>query len=262
MRWDAGDYEQHSSAQYDWATELVAKLGLSGDEHLLDIGSGDGKVTARLASLIPRGSVLGLDKSEEMVCHAKERFPRSDYANLTFRIGDAASLDFDSEFDAVFSNATLHWIKDHRPVLSGIHRALKPGGMTLLQMGGRGNAADIMAAMDAVMRLDAWAGYFVGHANPYGFHGPEEYRSWLAAAGLEARRVELIPKQMRQDGREGLAGWLRTTWMPYTHRVPEDLRDRFVNDVLDQYLAAHPADPAGEVQVQMVRLEVEAVRLR
>ena len=91
-------------------------------------------------------------------------------------------------------------------------------------------------------------------------HQPGEHASDLDP--VEARRVELIPKQMRQDGREGLAGWLRTTWMPYTHRVPEDLRDRFVNDVLDEYLAAHPAGPAGEVQVQMVRLEVEAVRLR
>ena len=262
MRWDASDYEQNSSAQYEWAAELVAKLGLSGDERVLDIGSGDGKVTAQLASLLPRGSVVGLDKSEEMVGHAKERFSPHEHPNLMFQIGDAASLDFDGEFDVVFSNATLHWVKDHQLVLHGIHRALKPGGRTLLQMGGRGNAADVMAAMETVMRRDSWAGYFVGHTNPYGFHGPEEYRSWLAAAGLEARRVDLIPRQMCQQGREGLAGWLRTTWMPYTQRVSEDLRDRFVNDVLDEYLAAHPAGPAGEVHVSMVRLEVEAVKPR
>jgi len=108
------------------------------------------------------------------------------------------------------------------------------------------------------MNRDCWAGYFTGHSNPYGFYGPEEYRAWLTVAGLSARRVELIPREMTQRGREGLAGWVRTTWMPYTHRVPEESRERFVSEVVETYLQMHPADPDGKVHVSMVRLEVEA----
>jgi trans-aconitate 2-methyltransferase len=258
MKWDARDYQENSAAQYTWAMELVAKLGLRGDERLLDIGSGDGKVTAQLALALPRGSVLGVDQSEEMVRYAQDRFAADKFPNLAFQLGEAAALDFASEFDVVFSNATLHWVKDHRPVLAGIGRALKPGGRALLQMGGRGNAAGVRLAMEAVMRRDAWAGYFTDHSDPYGFHGPEEYAEWLTAAGLRAKRVELLPRDMTQHGHEGLAGWIRTTWMPYTHRVPEKARERFISEVVEAYLQDHPADPDGKVHVGMVRLEVEA----
>jgi trans-aconitate methyltransferase/GNAT superfamily N-acetyltransferase len=238
--------------------ELVAKLGLRGEERLLDIGSGDWKVTAQIALALPRGSVLGVDQSEEMVRHAQGQFPQDQFSNLAFQLGEASALGFESEFDVVFSNATLHWVKDHRPVLAGIQRAFKFGGLALLQMGGRGNAADVLRAMEAVMRREAWAVFFSDHSDPYGFHGPEEYAEWLTAAGLTARRVELIPRDMTQRGREGLAGWVRTTWMPYAHRVPEEARERFIGEVTDEYLKAHPADPDSKVHVSMVRLEVEA----
>lgn len=262
MEWDARDYQEHSSAQYAWAMELVAKLGLRGEERLLDIGSGDGKVTAQLALALPRGFVLGVDQSEEMVRHVEGQFAQDQFPNLAFRLGEAETLSFDCEFDVVFSNATLHWVKDHRPVLAGIAGALKSSGRALLQMGGRGNAAEMRVAMEEVMRRDSWVGCFSDHTDPYSFHGPEEYAEWLAAAGLTAQRVELFPRDMIQRGREGLAGWVRTTWMPYTHRVPEEQRERFISEVVDTYLQTHPADPDGKVHVGMVRLEVEARKER
>jgi trans-aconitate 2-methyltransferase len=259
-RWDAGDYARHSAAQAEWARELIEKLALLGEESVLDIGSGDGKVSAALAARLPRGTVVGIDSSPDMVCSARRAFPPANHPNLSFAVMNALELDFDNRFDVIFSNATLHWVRDHLRVLRGVRRALKPGGRLLFQMGGRGNAGRILGIIEQLARIAPWAEYLRDFPCPYGFYGPEEYGPWLAEAGLQARRLELLPKEMRQQGREGLAGWVRTTWLPYTERIPPDRREAFVSEVTGRYLLDHPPDGEGVVGVSMVRLEVEAVR--
>lgn len=260
VKWDAVDYARNSTAQLGWAQELIGKLGLVGTERVLDIGCGDGKVSTEIARIVTRGEVVGIDLSEDMVNLASACFPQTEWQNLTFAQGDASDLRFRAEFDVVFSNAALHWVADHQPVLQGVKRALRPGGRALLQMGGRGNAAEILAIVEECRSHRKWAHYFNGFTFPYGWHGPEDYERWLRTAGLKAVRVELIPKDMTQQGGDGLAGWVRTTWLPYTQRLPEHLRDQFVGDVVDTYIERHPPDEDGLVHVDMVRLEVEAVR--
>src|SRR4051812_17689039 len=130
--WNAQDYARNSSQQQIWARELIAKLNLRGGERLLDIGCGDGKVTAELASMLPRGSAVGVDVSREMIGFANDNFAPDDSPNLSFARMDASNLTFEREFDVIFSNAALHWIRDHRPVLRGIARSLRPGGRILL----------------------------------------------------------------------------------------------------------------------------------
>jgi trans-aconitate 2-methyltransferase len=257
-RWDAKDYSRNSAAQMGWALELIARLGLTGNETVLDIGCGDGKVTAEIARHVPHGSVLGVDSSEEMIRLARFSYPPVSNPTLSFHLADARALAFESCFDVAFSNATLHWIIDHHPVLAGVARALKPGGRLLFQMGGRGNGADVFSAADALIATDPWKVFFSGFQFPWGFYGPDEYAPWCRGAGLEPQRIELIPKTMAQKGVEGLMGWIRTTWMPYTDRLPEERREPFIREVAERYAAAHPPDAAGVLQVRMVRLEVEA----
>lgn len=260
FRWDAAEYARSSSAQQGWALELISKLGLREEESVLDVGCGDGKITAEIARRVPRGSVVGLDSSADMIRLAHSSFPRSAHPNLAFQVGDAGALAFDTAFDVVFSNAALHWVREHRPVLRGISRSLRPGGRALLQMGGRGNAAEIMNAAGGIIRAPAWRQWFEGFQSPWGFYGPEEYAPWCVEAGLTVRRLELLPRRMVQKGADGLAAWVRTTWMPYTERLPEERREPFIREVVSRYLQAHPADAEGNVAVGMVRLEVEAVR--
>jgi trans-aconitate methyltransferase len=258
VKWDAEDYGRSSSAQQAWARELIAKLRLQGSEAVLDIGCGDGKVTAEIAALVPNGRVVGIDNSPEMVRSAARNFGGESAHNLLFLLRDAGELDFAEEFDVVFSNATLHWVIDHEPVLRGICRALRPGGRILLQMGGRDNAAEILALMDGLPADPKWQSYFPEPVSAYGFYGPEEYAGWLIAAGLTPVRLELLAKDMAQPGKEGLASWVRTTWLPYTQCVPEELRGDFISDVVERYVQSHPPDSDGLLHVQMVRLEVEA----
>ena len=260
--WKPEKYEKSSEAQQLWAAELLSRIDIQGFERILDIGCGDGKITAKVADLVPEGSVLGIDSSAAMVAFAAERHPPEEHPNLLFEKGDARNLDFDGEFDLVVSFAALHWVSDHRPVLQGIRRALRPGGRAFLQFGGRGNAALPLAIADEMIKEDSWRRSFEGFDFRYAFFGPEEYRIWIEEAGLVPKRVELIQKDMVQPGPEAFAGWIETTWLPYLERVPEGRRREFVSEVVGRYLRLHPPDGEGRVHVGMVRLEAVAERPR
>jgi len=256
--WDAAEYEKHSSPQQRWAHDVIRTLKLAGDERILDIGCGDGKVTAELAALVPKGQVLGIDSSENMVAFARRRFPPVHYPNLQFRWGNATRLDYRCEFDLVVSFASLHWVSDHLAVLSGIKRSLKPGGRTVLQFGGKGNAAMISDVANALTTDTRWKGYFKNFTYPWFFYSVEEYCGFVERTGLSAKRVQLVPKDMVHDGRDALTGWLRTVFLPYTERLPEALREDFLGEVANAYVERRPPDENGDIHVKMVRLEVEA----
>lgn len=254
-RWNPEDYSRHSAGQERWARELMAGLKLHPGDAVLDIGCGDGRITAALAESVPNGSVIGIDLSEEMVRHAQSHHRRP---NLSFKQADAGTLPFDSLFDVIFSNAALHWIKDHRPVLAGIARALKPGGRCSLEMGGRGSAAAVIAAFNAVAAEAAWRNVRTEFSCPFGFHDAESYRCWLDEAGLIPENVRMIGKDMAHRNLPAFTGWLRTAWHPYTAAVPDASRETFIAAVAERYLMKHPADEDGCIHVAMVRLQVEA----
>jgi trans-aconitate 2-methyltransferase len=258
FRWDSADYARHSEIQFAWARETIAKLGLKGDETLIDLGCGDGKVSAYIAERLPSGTVLGIDNSLEMIDLARQTFPPARCPNLTFMCMDVCAIDLKERFDIAFSNAVLHWVKDHHPVLAGVRECLNPGGKLLFQMGGKGNAMDIALALLEIITREPWQPFFTEFPFPFGFFDPEEYEPMLRQAGLDPIRVELIPKIMVQPSRAALTGWIRSTWLPFTQRVPEDQREAFINDLVATYLAQHPLNAQGEAHVPMKRLEVEA----
>jgi trans-aconitate 2-methyltransferase len=255
-KWDPSDYQKSSSAQYNWAMALIADLLLDGDERILDIGCGDGRITAHLAGLVHSGCVRGIDLSPEMISFAARKY--ADHPNLSFQVGDASDLKFAEQFDLVVSFACLHWVKDHLSVLKSVQQSLVPGGRFLMQCGGRGNAARILDLTGEVIKSPPWKEYFSGFSFPYHFYGPQEYTTWLAEAGLRPLRAELVAKDMIHQGQEGLEGIIRNTWLPYTERLPVHLRDEFVSEIAGRYLERYPLDEKGQAHVQMMRLEVEA----
>ncbi|HTL90659.1 MAG TPA: methyltransferase domain-containing protein [Leptolyngbya sp.] len=254
MRWNPHDYAKNSDAQLKWAKELRSRLLLTGSESVLDVGCGDGKITADFAQSV--GQAIGIDSSPEMIAYATETY--SVQSNLSFACLDARSLTFSNQFDLIFSNAALHWFDDHSAFLKGASRALKPQGRLIISCGGRGNAIDILAAFAETVEQDPWRFYFPKFHNPYSFYGTEEYATWLETAGLTIDRLELIPKDMTHSGESGLAAWLRTAWIPFTQTVPEIERESFITAVTQTYLAKFPLDRNGLAHVHMVRLEVEA----
>ncbi len=259
--WNAAEYSRNSNNQYEWAKELIPKLELTGKESLLDVGCGDGAVSHLLSTYLPQGRVVGVDSSEEMIAAARKNYPNCHYPNLAFLKMDVRDLTFREQFDVAFSNAALHWVIDHQTVLSCVHESLDKSGRLLFQMAGKGNAQDVIAVVEELISEEDCKAYFKNFTFPYGFYGPEEYRKWLKEAGFKPQRVELLPKDMKLQGKEGLAGWIRSTWLPFTERVPASLRDSFISEIADRYIAAFPLDESGATHVKMVRLEVQATKI-
>ena len=300
--WNAADYAANSAAQQIWARELIAQLHLHGDEHILDVGCGDGKVTAELARALPKGSATGIDASPEMIRFARKTFSPGKHPNLEFQVMDAREISLaalpspslpqkeeragarrslisnsnprspalsplgrgeggkTARFDIVFSSSVLHWVDDHRAFLRGAALVLRPGGRLVVSCGGKGNAQDVFVALRPEIRLKQWSKFFRKLPKPYFFHSPAEYEKWLPRFGFKTHSVKLSPKDAVYQGRERFAAWFRTTWLPYTQRVPENLRDEFVATVTDRYIAKHPPAADGRVHVRMVRLEIDAVK--
>ncbi|HEY1663961.1 MAG TPA: methyltransferase domain-containing protein [Verrucomicrobiae bacterium] len=259
-KWNAADYAANSAVQQTWARELIAKLNLRGDEHVLDVGCGDGKVTAEMARALPNGSATGIDASAEMIVFAQKTFPHKQFPNLEFHVMDARKIKFPRRFDFIFSNAALHWVDDHQKILRGAASVLKPGGRLIVSCGGRGNAQDVFVALRPEMRLKRWRGFFRRMPRPYFFYSPGDYEKWLPKTGFKIKGLKLAPKDATYPGVDGFATWLRTTWIPYVQCVPENVREEFIAAVTDRYVAKHPPDANNQVHVRMVRLEIEAVK--
>ena len=261
LKWNAADYAANSVVQQAWARELIAKLNLRGDEQILDVGCGDGKITAELARSVLQGSVTGIDASPQMIEFARKTFPANTYPNLRFRVLDARKIKAGRQFDFFFSNAALHWVDDHQAILRGAASVLKPGGRLVVSCGGKGNAHDVFLALRPELRLKRWCEFFRRMPMPYFFYAPADYEKWLPKFGFKIQQLKLAPKDATYEGAEGFATWLRTTWIPYVQRVPENLREEFIAAVTARYLAKHPPDVENTIHVRMVRLEIDAVKL-
>ena len=259
VQWDPADYARNSASQAVWAGELLSRLSLPRHARVLDVGCGDGQITAQIAASVPEGFVLGVDASPPMIAHAQAQHRAS---HLRFEVMDARQLAVQAaSFDLVFSNAALHWVDDHRAFLRGAAAALRPGGRLAVSCGGRGNAQEVFVAVRAILRRATWRDYFRQLTRPYFFYAPEQYARWLPEAGFRAELIRLADKEAVHPGVAGLTAWLRTTWLPYTQRVPAERREEFLAAVTARYLARHPLDGKGQARVRMVRLEIEATRV-
>jgi len=138
--WDAERYHQISGPQQAWGRRVLGRLALQGHERVLDLGCGTGRVTGEIAACVPRGRVVGLDRSPAMLATAGA-WLREHAPGVRLVLGDGAALPFRRAFDAVFSGATFHWIHDHAALFRSIITALEPGGRLVAQCGGAGNLA-------------------------------------------------------------------------------------------------------------------------
>jgi trans-aconitate 2-methyltransferase len=259
-KWDAKEYRKNSSNQYRWGVELAKKAGIKRGDNVLDIGCGDGRITAIIAKSSGNGRVMGADSSAAMLKLAKKMFPPSSCPNLRFVQSDARKLRFNGGFDVVFSNACLHWVHEHDRVLAGVNKVLKPGGRIFFQMGGKTNAYLMSKIMQGMIRTRDWEKYFRDFKFPWFYPSPAEYRSLLKRHGLKPVRVFLVPKVAEHKGADGLFAWMKTTWLPYAHRVPARRRNAFISQAVQMFLKATKQAEKGIVRMPMMRLQVEAVK--
>ncbi len=197
--WNTEAYATHGRFVADLAGSVVELLAPKPGECILDLGCGDGALTAQLADT--GAIVTGVDASSTMVAAARAR-------GLSIDRHDATTLPYESAFDAVFSNAALHWITDAPAVLSGVRRALRSNGRFVAEMGGQGNIAAIRTALQAVL---APFGIDAERASASFFPSPALYRRLLEAAGFTVHSLALVPRPTPlSGGPEGMAIWLNT----------------------------------------------------
>jgi trans-aconitate 2-methyltransferase len=187
--WNASDYNRQSSLQEAMAREQLARLTLGGAERILDVGCGDGKVTAEVAARVPRGSVLGVDPSRDMIAFASSHFGPSVRPNLRFELADASCLPYREEFDLVVSFNALHWVPEQGAALRSIRTALRPAGRTLLRFVPQGRRKCLEDVIEDVRQSARWANCFTGFQRPYVHFTPEEYRGLAEQNGFRVLRI-------------------------------------------------------------------------
>ncbi len=198
-RWDPELYEARHSFVWQLGEGLIELLDPRQGERILDLGCGPGQLTARIAE---RGAdVTGLDASPEMIGQARQNYPQ-----LRFVLGDAANMQFEAEFNAVFSNAALHWMLDASAVALGIARALKQGGRLVAELGGKGNIAQIERAVEAVLRR--YSPETTLSRRTF-FPSVAEYSTIFEANGLEVQSAQLFDRPTQLEGELGMQNWLQ-----------------------------------------------------
>ena len=244
--WDPAVYAKTGRFVADLADDVVALLTPRAGEAILDLGCGDGALTEKL---VATGAVVtGVDVSPGMVAAAQARG-----LNVHRMSGDA--LTFSGEFDAVFSNAALHWMPDAETVLAGVYRALKPGGRFVAEMGGQGNIAAIRTALQAVLaRFGIDAEAVAASLYP----SPAHYRRLLEAAGFAVRSIELIPRPTPLPA--GMEAWLNTFRNGVLNLLAPEDRAKAVAETLD-LLKPMLCDADGNWTADYVRLRFAAVKL-
>ena len=180
---DGKKYEKASAHQLEWGTKLVADLDLRGGECVLDLGCGDGTLTASIADAVPSGEVLGIDASESMVDAAR---PKAG-TNVRFLRMDINELDFDERFDLVFSNAALHWVKDHGRVLENVYRSLRPGGRLRFGFARDGNCATFFKVVRHAMAYEEFTNHFTGFEWPFYMPSTEAYLTLAKKQRIDRR---------------------------------------------------------------------------
>jgi len=222
QEWSSSRYEENARFVSDLGQAVFDLLSPQRGERILDLGCGDGALTEKIAAA--GAEVVGVDASSDMVLAARQR-------GLDARVMDAYSLNFTCEFDAVFSNAAMHWMKrDPDAVIQGVRRALKPGGRFAAEMGGHGCVAAITLALCATLEKYGVANPAV--LIPWYFPTPADYGARLERGGFQVEYIALIPRPTPLP--TGMRGWLETFAIRFTKSVQQEKRSAFLDEVTER----------------------------
>jgi trans-aconitate 2-methyltransferase len=232
--WNAKEYAERSALQKWMADESLALLDLRGTEHVLDVGCGDGKITAEIAARVPGGSVVGIDPSTAMIGFAREHFLGA-HGNLSFAVGDAIRLAYRDAFDLVVSFNALHWVRDQSAALRGIRDALRPQGLAVLRFVSLGTRTSLEDVIEQTCASPRWSTHFTGHYAPYLHLPPEEYRRLAESCGLRVDRLDVALESWDFGSRAAFAAFAQVTFVEWTRKIPAAEQAKFITDVLDRY---------------------------
>jgi trans-aconitate 2-methyltransferase len=243
--WDGTSYDRISGTMEKLGLAVLDRLSLRGDETVIDAGCGSGRVTQALIERLPRGRVIGVDESASMIDAARARLG----ADADLRVADLLELELEQPVDAIFSTATFHWIADHDRLFARLRAALRAGGRLVAQCGGEGNIDVLRGHARELIATEPYARHFRDWRPPWNYQGAQATRERLLAAGFDEAECWLAPAPAQPEHPHE---FLSTIVLgPHVQRLPEQLRERFVDEVI-----ARAGQP---VIVDYIRLNIDAV---
>lgn len=254
--WDAEEYHNLSYAQNEASAELLRHIQFIGTESVLDLGCGNGEITSKIANLLPAGSILGIDISPEMIQFAESQFPKFLYPNITFKIQDAQNIDFFNDYDIVFSSFALQWIKDKNGLFQKIYNSLTNNGLlavtTPLQV-----SPEFDKAIHILLSKDKWANYFTSFSPPWHFTNSNIICSLITENSFSISYLKICIQKVLFPSKIHLENYIKL-WFPFFTPLPENLRDDFFGEFMEEYLKLIPALETGEVMMNIPRLDLLA----
>lgn len=249
-------YEQASRHQKEWGQKLLSDLHLNGNESILDLGCGDGVLTEQLSMLVPDGSVFGMDASAGMINTAKKR----EKENLQFLHMDMTEMNFVNKFDVIYSNAALHWVKNHSRLLNQSYAALKPGGKILWNFAGEGNCSDFFEIIRNIIHTEPYKKYFDPFQWPWYMPSKSEYEGLIHLSSFKSIQVTEEHADRYFSDAEEMIGWIdQPSLVPFMQYIPEELKEKFRNEVIEASLK-RAMKPDGTCFQPFRRLKVSAVK--
>ncbi len=251
IEWDAEAYDKLSDPQYRWGTKLLQSIELRGDEAVMDAGCGSGRLTEDLLARLPRGRVIAVDSSENMVQTARKRL--QGYGDrVSLLCVDLTELPMVGELDGIFSNAVFHWLPDHAALFRTLLRALKPGGWLVAQCGGEGNLARLRGRLHELMEREPYAKYLKGWNDGAHYEGATVTRTRLEAAGFVVSECRLHPDPVQFPDADSMVLFVRkVNAHRFVSRLPQELEDTFVRQAAEQAALDKPPFVLDYVRLTM-----------
>jgi trans-aconitate methyltransferase len=232
---DGKKYAQASTHQQEWGARLIEELELEGKQSVLDLGCGDGTLTAQVAELLPGGRVVGIDASRGMIEAARSKARE----NLSFVFMDINDLDFSTEFDVIFSNATLHWLKDHRRLYQRVGQSLRDNGRIRFNFAGDGNCLNFLRVIREAISQPAFSAYFAHFQWPWYMPAVDEYAALVKSTGLTEVKVWGENADRFFADTDAMIRWIdQPSIVPFLTCVPDqqksDFRDFVVKRMIEK----------------------------
>lgn len=241
--WNSAAYHRLSGPQVSWGKKVLSRLHLRGDEKLLDAGCGTGRLTADLLEALPRGHVVGVDLSQNMLNSARAHLAQQFGSRVTLVACDFLHLPFERAFDGIVSTAAFHWVLDHDQLFASLRRALIPGGWLEVQCGGGPNLVALRGRADGLAARPKFARFFDGFREPWLFQEAEPAAAALRRAGFVDVETSIEPAPTVLDNAEQYREFVRNIiFRQHLERLPsEDLRAEFMNTLTEKAAADDPA---------------------
>lgn len=247
--WNAQYYKKNSGGQYATGLNSINEITFRGDEQVLDLGCGDGRITSEITKHVPNGSVLGIDVSQNMITEAQKNF--TDIKNLNFECADATTFSYTEKFDLIVSFSAFHWIKDQQAALTNMYKALKPGGRLIMHVYAVHNNPD-----KDMYTSEKWAPYLSKKERSFFPQTLDTMNTMLERTGFKTIDIKHEVTLRTFDSTQDIFNWA-FAWVPHLTGLPEDKAREFTQDVVDSICESRHD---GKLILERARLKISATK--